>query len=886
MKYYSLTVLSILLLYSSCVSAQSTFRGRVLDMQAKPVAQAKIQPWHHEDISVYTNQDGIFEITIDSMENMPLLVWRGEQGERIVITAKQMAKNTDTTITDYVLMFGREHITYDDEPLISDPDYYNAGHQDAITYGILSNTHPHDAVAASHWLAAGYHKRNYSSAYQTVCINGMQVNDLARSTVPATSWGGLYDVIQVNHSASCYEASSFAAGNVAGAADYGIEAADYEKGGLLRYNVSNVYAVNQLTAAGFTGLTASGFAAMAAFTARFGNEGYVQGTPYYSYSYLLSLQQTLGKHNINLTALGAVTTRSAQAAVRYPFVEYVDNCYYNENWGYQSNKKRNATTQSYHNPIIVLSHTWHINTGSTWHNTLGATFGNERVTTLEWQNARAPYATWHNTEGTAYDLAARWQGHEELCRLDWNYMYQTNYMQAQNGLSAAYGLATLNRKQVQLSLSSVYDKIWNEQVQLHAGLQLQYQKARYYKSMTDLLGGNYWTDISSNAYGQSIYSTMSRNNLMNDSPIYEGDIYGYDYVLHTWKEQLWAQLQLNYTIADMQYAIQMCAQHSSRTGNMVNGRFENNSYGKLPYLHGIGAGIYAKINFHLPHKQYVGLHALVQYMPVAAANLYIAPQICNVTIPSANNEAIVAGDVYYEVKHQRVQAYLSVYMDYEMNHTQVNSFYSPAQNTPVHLASVANSMRLGCEAGVEIKLVDYLSLFMSGNIGDYVLVGKSVHNEANIYMLAYENNPDIISKYVGSSGYASDYHRDYATVGLKFSHATLWHAELAANYMGSMDVAYIPYVPIAYEQSNTYDELIGKGNGFTLDARLGKIFRVHNTMVDVTVAVNNLLNNKHVYSGLYGAINVPVNAYNSMNDVTRYHYMYGTTFKLEVSVKF
>ncbi len=886
MKFYTLSLLGMWLLINGCVLAQSTFKGRILNMQALPVTQAKIYPWHHEDLCVYTNQDGIFEINIDSMVNIPLLVWKGQQCERIVITTKQMAKSTDSTITDYVLMFGREHISYDDEPLIADPDYYHAGHQDAVTYGILSNDNPYDAVAATHWLMAGYSRRNYTSAYQTICINDMQVNDLTRSTVPVASWGGLYDVLQVNSNASCYEASSFAAGNVAGAANYTVSAAQYLKGGMLQYNVSNVYAVNQLTAAGFTGLTPSGFAAMAAFTARFGNEGYVQGTPYTSYSYLLSLYQAIGKHSLNLTALGAVTNRAAQAAVRYPFVTSLNNNYYNEYWGYQSNKKRNAITQSYHNPIIVLSHQWHIDSFSSLHNTLGITFGNESTTTLEWQNARAPYATWHNTEGFTTEVIKRWANNAELSRVDWDYMYQTNYIQNQNELSAAYALAACHRKQVQVSLSSVYDKMWNEHVHLHAGMQVQYQRARYYKSMTDLLGGNSWTDICSNAYGQSIYSDMSRNNIKGNVNIYEGDVYSYDYVLNTWKEQLWAQLKLNYSVADMQYALQLCAQHTSRTGNMQNGRFVDNSYGKSPVLHQVGAGVYAKVNFHLPRKQYIGIHVLAQYMPVATANMYIAPQICNIHLPEVNNEAILAGDVYYEVKHQRVQVYLSIYADYEFNHTRVNSYFSPLHNTNVCLTSIENSLRVGCEAGAEVKLTDYLSLFMAANAGEYLNVGKNSHSDANTYVAVYENNADYMYQMVRLYSFAADYHHGYATLGLKFSHATLWYAEVAANYIGGMEISYVPYIPLIYEQSGIYDDMPYSGKGFTLDACLGKIFRIGRTLTDVYVNVYNILNNKRIYNGAYGVINVPENAYNSMKDVLRYHYMYGITFKLGVSVKF
>ena len=851
----------LFMLSSIAVNAQHRYKVRIVDLQSEPVEYARMKIVNNDHDTTYLNWRGFFSIKLSDTAKVKLIISReGDKDEFITIRPEQIAQSNDTTIFQHVLLFGNENIRYDDEPVVLHTAYYQAGYKNAVAYGILKKDDPYDAVAAAHWLQSGFRKRNYSSEYQTVCINGMEVNDLSTGAVNTSSWSGLYSILQPADYTNMFFPFGSEIYNIGGAVDYNVKAENYDKGGLLHYGISNISAVNHLTAFGATG-TNTGFSAAAAFSAQFGKEGYVQGTSNYTYSYFLSLQQTKRRHMFSLVGLGSWAQRGLVTGSADIFNKALRTHYYNQAWGYQSNKKRNANMYTCHEPIIVFKHEWVIDDNSMWKTSFGTRFGVNKLSVLDWQNAANPYPTAHNIEGGDYEeILSRWYVNYNISRLNWDNMYQINYLMADNGMPSVYALGNETSKHYQLSLSSEFQTVVHNccrsgrLISITAGMQMQYQNVRNYKSMLDLLGGSYW---------------LSEPVANKFDSISEGDVYDYDYNIRTWNEKAWFSAKFYCHRFKFFVRTNLGAQHIRRKGNMPGispaiGKDKHRTNGK-DYIYG---GIYFGGNVEMSKRNNICFRLLWQVMPVSAENTYLTPRYSSLTLAGVKPMNNLAGEVSYNLKHRRIHARVTGYMHYEWNHSMVSSFHSDTGSALVQQGRIVNVLNAGVEAGVDVKLMNYLTCFGAANwhISKYTKI--QIHEPCVVDDIMYDMFTGTFTHY-----YPEPHSLWYATLGLKFAHPTMWYAELACNYFSGQTYVYIPMEnPIVIWSEDPY-YVHGRSGGFTVDVQLGKIFAIRKAKLDINLKVNNLLNNKHIVNAMYG-----VKTQNYMLSQYRYSYMYGLTF--------
>ena len=89
-----------------------------------------------------------------------------------------------------------------------------------------------------------------------------------------------------------------------------------------------------------SGLMSNGWAFTGSIGYRWANEGFVEGTFYNSFSYLLGFEKRFNdRHSLSFTTWGSPTERAQQGSSTEEAYWLANDHYYNPNWGYQNGKK-------------------------------------------------------------------------------------------------------------------------------------------------------------------------------------------------------------------------------------------------------------------------------------------------------------------------------------------------------------------------------------------------------------------------------------------------------------------------------------------------------------------------------------------------------------------
>ncbi len=123
-------------------------------------------------------------------------------------------------------------------------------------------------------------------------------------------------------------------------------------------------------------------------------------------------------------------------------------------------------------------------------------------------------------------------------------------------------------------INSVLNHRLNSYMTLQAGVSASYTKASYYKTVRDLMGGEFWLDIDPFSDRDiTLAPELLQNDLDNPNrKVCEGDKFGYNYDIHAIKANAWIQNMINLAHWDINYGVDMSYTQFYRYGHMRNGR--------------------------------------------------------------------------------------------------------------------------------------------------------------------------------------------------------------------------------------------------------------------------------------------------------------------------
>ncbi|MDR3047380.1 MAG: hypothetical protein LBU51_07185 [Bacteroidales bacterium] len=757
---------------------------------------------------------------------------------------------------------------------------------------------------------AYFRTRGYDSECQSVSINNFAMNSLVTGRATYSQWGGLNHVFRFPENALNMNASSFTFGKIGGAMNYTVRASSYRKQVRATYSLSNRTYNHRLMMTYATGVLKSGWSFAASLSGRFGNAiSYVDGSVYNGLSYFLAAEKKFSsEHALSLTAFGAPVQRSVQGNAVQDAYDLTETNYYNPNWGWYQGKQRSARIRTIHEPVILLTHYYTPKENKLQiTSTIASTFGKNHTTALNWYDVPDPRPDYYRnfpryqTDTALFDLYTdRWHNDVNVRQIDWNNMYKINQAAALLGKRAQYMVESRNMDHFQLGGTSTLVYNIDNHTKLVAGIDIRGMKQRNYKTIYDLLGGAFWIDVDKYAEGEFPENADQMYNDVNvkDTPLHEGDVFGYDYDLVLMNQNVWAVVQFNYAKVDFHIGADLGGAEFWREGNMTNGRYANNSFGKSEAQNFLVYKLKAGFNYKISGRNYIILNGHYGSEAPSVLNSFVAPRVRNTVAKNLQNEKILSADLSYVMNYPFMKMRVTGYYTEFMNKTKLISFYHDDFSSMVNYSMTGiNQRHIGIELGAEIKLGSMFSLILAGNYGDYKYT-----NRPEVYITA-DNGTDILSN--GNSELAQTiYWQNYkvagspqvaATLGLKFNY-DYWWVNINANYFDKIYCDINPERHTMNARGTLADDdprLLSmleqqrlKGQ-FTLDASISKSWRIkYKYNIGFNISVTNILNNKNLITTAWQQYRYDFDNYNSEKFGNKYYYAFGTTFYAGINFQF
>ncbi|MDE6135607.1 MAG: hypothetical protein K2F79_08535, partial [Muribaculaceae bacterium] len=592
-----------------------------------------------------------------------------------------------------------------------------------------------------------YRFRGLENQYQTVYINGLRFNDLIRGSFSFSTLLGMTSRAFRNKTTAVgLEAANYGFGGMAGSVNYNTVTDLYAPGfnGSLAYTNSNYMLRAMATYS--TGLNRQGWAFTVSAIGRYANEGIMEGTFYNSAGLFLSVEKKFNAENsLTLTAFGGPTQRATGRPTYQEAYDLAGTNLYNPDWGWQDGKKRSSRITETFDPTAIL--TWLYKKDNTTVNTSMAfrsVYYNR--TALQYYKANDPNPTYYRylpsyykptadpeTAPEEYEYQERiynqyydlWKNDESMRQIKWDDLYRVNALNNEQNLSlspaqqkgSSYILENRTNHQLSGLFSSYINTRINRYMSLQAGVGFNYSKSSNYKTIRDLMGGEFWLDIDPFSDREL---AVAPNNLQNDldNPnrrVVKGDRFGYDYDIHALRADAWIQNVIALPRWDINYGLEISYTQFQRDGHMRNGRAPLTSKGKSRMMRYDNAALKAGAIYKLDGRNQFAAH--IQYGSKAplADQVFIAPRVKNDVVAHAESERNFSADLAYIWNYRRFRGSVTGFYTQVDNAIERNGFYDEQFQTYANyvLTGVKRAYK-GVEVGMAYKITPSITATFAG----------------------------------------------------------------------------------------------------------------------------------------------------------------------------
>ena len=770
-------------------------------------------------------------------------------------------------------------------------------------------------------LSAGrFRIRGLAGENQLVMINGIAVNNLETGLAAWSNWGGLNDVTRFMEVRTGINSCRYNFGGIAGYTNIDSRASSFKKGIKFSYASSNRSYHQRVMFSQSTGLNKKGWAFTYALSGRYAKEGYYDGTYFSAMSYYFTIDKKINdKHLLSFVGFGAPIVQGRAGFAVSEVYELTGNHYYNPNWGYQttadgsSQEKRNARVSQNHKPTALLSHIFTISENSKLSSTLYYSYGQNGLTNLNWYDAKYPKPDYYKYLPSYYvqsnpsysaDLTTAWQTDINTQQINWDAYYDANrnnlYTQEnangtgtdKTGTRSKYAIENVHTNTKDLGFNTVYNtRIKNTFIS--AGLNGMIHKGNYFKTMEDLLGGEFWVDVDQFAEQQYNDPTVAQNDLTTPNKIVEqGDKFGYDYVINVNKIEAFGQAEYSIKKFDFYAGLTLGNTTTWRTGNYQNGRFPDNSEGNSEKASFFTYGLKGGINYKITGRHALTLNAAYVTRPPDSRSLFVTPRANNNMVTGYTNENVLAGDVNYIVKYPRLKTRLTGFYTSITNQIWSRSYYHDEyRNNVNYILTGVDQLMMGGELGIEATIIPQLIFQGAFSHGSYLW------NSRPSATITRDNSAEILDQ--DRMTYMKNYHignmpETAGSAGLKFNGKKFWFAGFNFNYFANFYVEPNPdrrteeAVAVFITDDPQWSEMLTQEklpNQYTIDVYAGKSWKIKNKYyLNVNANVANILNNQNLINS--GAEQLRYSTTNPSKFANKYSYQMGINYFLLISFRF
>ena len=774
--------------------------------------------------------------------------------------------------------------------------------------------------------------RALDNQYNQTYLNGLMMMDTERGMFNYSSVGGLNEATRAKEGIGFGQLASYGLSDIGGAQSINMRASQIYAGNKLTVSACNRNYVGRVIYTHGTGFNKNGWAFAGSLSYRGAPMGWgnVPGTFYNSFGYYLAAEKRFNEnHDLSLVTFGTPTERAQQGASTEEAYSLANTHYYNPNWGYQGGKKRNARIVQSFDPTAILTWDWKNDDGSKKLTTsAGFHYALYSSSALGWSgDAYDPRPDYYkNLPSSIFnvydpeknnpdylednyfflnqwlDLYDYWKADKANRQVNWDRMY---YVNQQNGGESLYYQERRHNDQMSTALSSTFNHSFSPTGKYAVGLQLSTSKGMHYKTMADLLGGQYFTDIdkfAANDHGMG--SDEAQNDLRNPNRrIQVGDKFGYNYNIFVNKARAWAQVEKN--ISDWYLALggNIDGTTIEREGLMQNGCYKDYSYGKSGAAKFLGGAAKTVIAWMPNANHRVALSASVASRAPEARNAFVAPRVQNNFVNNLSNEDIVNVDLGYKFTFGKFSGKVSGYYAYFKNGVEQTAYYNDQQSCFTYLTMTGiERQHYGVEAALNLQITSNFSLNLLGTYGEakytnnpLAQVNPEGSDARQIRELNTVKNPitdaDDQLRVIANGMRVGGTPLAAVSLGAKYN-INYWFFEVKLNYFDRVYLAYSPYQRLNKTYLNAGKFYMGEGEngnafpaevktvaqeeggllysangvllasyaksqekfdgGFMLDASIGKSLRLkHGRTLSINLNLTNLTNNRNLKTGGY-----------------------------------
>ena len=732
------------------------------------------------------------------------------------------------------------------------------------------------STAGFNFGSARFRIRGYENRNMLVSINGILVNDMESGWASWTQWGGLNDVTRWMQVRTGVAPSRLNFGGVGGYTDIHMRAGELRKGVRVSYASANRAYRNRMMFTASTGMRKDGWAFTVAGSRRWAEEGYVEGTSFDAYAYLFSAEKRINeRHGLVFTGFGAPMRQGRQGLAVQEAYDLAGTNYYNPNWGLQNGVVRNARMSFSHRPMFMATHYYRPDERSSWNTTVFHTFGRDGRTGLQWFDARDPRPDYYrylpsfheDTDPMRAAMAANaWRTDVNTRQIDWDQIHfanSKNLFTVENANGMAGNSITGNRSKYILEdqradptrtgINSVYTKERNNGSVITLGGSHHRQRTHYFKTIEDLLGGDFWLDVDQFANRDFNDTLIAQNDLDNlNKVVRQGDTFGYDYDIHTRFHNAFAQYEGNAGSLEYYVGAEVSFTRFWRDSRLRNGRFPEASFGRSEaqefFTYGLKGGVIHKIS----GRQFVSANVAWMTRPPVARTAFISPRTRGDVVQGLTNERIYTGDVNYILRFPRLKGRATLYYTKIMDQVWSRTFYHDEFRTLVNYTMTGvDQVHTGAEIGIEANVTSTWTLTAVYAGGQYLYDSRP---KATI---TRDNSPEIFAQ--DRTVFWRNYRvggmpQTAGSLGLRYNSPKFWFVGFNVNFFDDLYLDPNPDRRTSEAIGNFFDsdpqvsDLLDQTKldaNHTVDVFLGKSWMYKRKYrIAVNATVSNLLDNQ------------------------------------------
>ncbi len=921
--------LLLLILAVMPIAAQTEIKGTVVDADnGLPVSGATILLDSGAAATAGPNGDFLISNAKPGIDKLTVLAYGYEDfALEVNLTLNKVAELGELKLVRSKGQAGRdEDLVILDEQQMEDEE----GNDQSIGMLSGSSDNIYYSTANYDFSVMRFRLRGYDSEYSQMFINGVQITDAIRGRFSYSMLGGMNQAFKRRTVDLGINNSSFTLGEIGGATNIMTSAKDYAPGFRGNLSYTNSAYTTRAMIQYSTGLNEHGWAFSLQAIGRYSKEGIIEGTFYHSGGLFASLEKVFNpRHSLGITIWGAPTQRATSSATYEEVYELVGTHMYNPNWGYQNGDKRSAKIVESFDPTAIINWVWKPKQGTELNTGAGLRYSMYSSSALNWYNAADPrpdyyryLPSYYKENQEAFDLytnmwkyntpypeegfEADWDNQNGVRQINWDRLYMTNYLSKNESeklgtpyRGSTYIIENRHSNQKNFYFNSTLNHRLNSVMTLQAGVGFNYTQATYYKTMRDLLGGDYWTDTDQFAERDFPGSEeMLQNDLNNPNrKIYKDDKFGYNYDINSIIANMWIQNSLDLCHFSLNYGVRGSYTQYQRDGKMRNGRSPLNSFGKGD-MHRFGnamvkAGAVYKVDGH----NFFTLNASFGSRAPMANNVYIAPRVKDDVIADLENEKVLSADLSYSFNFNRVRGMITGYWTNIYDATQRSSFYDDNFSTFTnYVMTGVNKTHKGIELGIAVKVTSDFTVSAAGTFSRYQYKNRPKGTRSFENGVRADTTQTVYLKnfYVGGTPQTA------FNVALNYNAPHRWYFELNGTFLTD---AYIDLSPIRHEYMPNLASFVGAENyeqkvkeitnqeklrnAFVLNASVGKVVNINrNSSLNINVSVNNLLNKRDIQTGGYQQSRFDFKGYDVSKYPNRYYYAQGIRIYANIGVRF